>query len=125
MKKIFPAMLLMLMLSHHIAAQTENPIKTGDEWRMPMGAITRSQHFADTLGKTFGLDAAVTKKLYDAYLADTKPVDEIPMLPISCDEKKSRLKANKAAFDETIKGILTAAQYTKYLKMELWGKKHG
>jgi len=115
---------ILLTTTGSLFAQQDKPVKTGDEWRMPTGAITRSKHFADTLTQTFKLDAATNKKLYDAYLANTKPVDEIPMLPISDDEKKSRLKANKTAFDETIKSILTPAQFATYIRMDLGEKKH-
>ncbi len=124
MIKTFLSMLLLLTTANNLFAQQDKPVKTGDEWRMPTSAIIRSRHFADTLTQTFKLDAATNQKLYDVYLANTKPVDEIPMLPISDDEKKNRLKANKAAFDESIKGILTTAQFATYLKMDLGGKKH-
>jgi hypothetical protein len=120
MKKIIICTLILLAaFTGNLFAQGSKPVKTGNEWRMPADAITRSAHFTDTLTKTFALDAATRKKLFDAYLANTKAVDEIPVLPISEEEKKARLKANKAAFDETIKGILTPAQFSGYVRMGL------
>jgi hypothetical protein len=93
------------------------PVKTGNEWKMPGDALTRSKKFSDDLKANLGLDDATSQKVFKAYLGNTKSVDEIPMLPISEDEKTSRLKANKLAFDETLKGILTPEQFDKYLKM--------
>lgn len=93
------------------------PVKTGNEWKMPGDALTRSKKFTDDLKVNLGLDDATSQKVFKAYLANTKSVDEIPMLPISDDEKANRLKANKLAFDETLKGILTAEQFDKYIKL--------
>jgi hypothetical protein len=93
------------------------PVKTGNEWKMPGDALTRSKKFSDDLKANLGLDDATSQKVFQAYLGNTKSVDEIPMLPISNDEKTSRLKANKLAFDETLKSILMPEQFEKYLKM--------
>ena len=94
------------------------PVKTGNEWKMPGDALTRSKKFSDDLKANLGLDDATSQKVFKAYLGNTKSVDEIPMLPISEDAKTSRLKANKLAFDETLKGILTPEQFDKYLKIQ-------
>ena len=120
MKKEICIVLSILLFSSYAIAQTaepEKPVKTGDEWKMPSDVFKRSQSFADSLKKMLGLDAAATKKVYDAYLANTKPIDEIRVLPISDDEKKERLKANHEDFNATLKGILSAEQYRKYLTL--------
>ncbi len=97
---------------------TGKPVKTGNEWKMPGDAMTRAKKFAETLKTNLGLDDATSQKVFQAYLGNTKSVDEIPMLPVSDDEKKAKLKANRAAFDDTLKGILSAEQFAKYQKME-------
>jgi len=97
---------------------TGKPVKTGNEWKMPGDAMTRAKKFTETLETNLGLDDAISQKIFQAYLGNTKSVDEIPMLPISDDEKKAKLKANRAAFDDTLKGILSAEQFAKYQKME-------
>jgi hypothetical protein len=96
---------------------TGKPAKTGNEWKMPGDALTRSKKFSDNLKVKLGLNDATAQKVFQAYLSNTKSVDEIPMLPIADDEKTARLKANKVAFDETLKGILSPVQFDKYSKM--------
>jgi len=113
--------LLLTLTSFQLSAQTtppQKPVKTGDEWKMPSDVFKRSKVFADSLQKKLGLDSVETKKVYDAYLGNTKSVDEISVLPISEKEKEAELKANKAAFNETLKGIFTPAQYAKYIKLD-------
>jgi hypothetical protein len=116
-------LLTLLFVCTHLFAQSTlpagKPVKTGNEWKMPGDAVTRAQNFTNDLKKSLGLDDAASQKVFKAYLDNTKPVDEIPMLPISEDEKKERLKANKIAFNETLKGILSPEQYGKYAKIYL------
>lgn len=116
-KHLLFGLLLLSLSSLRLAAQTaapEKPIKTGNEWKMPGDVLKRSKAFADTLRQQLGLTAEQTKAVHDAYLANTKPLDEIGVLPISDKEKQNRLRANKAALDETLKGIFTASQLEKY-----------
>ena len=120
-KKILIGMMLFTVMGIQLSAQTttpQKPVKTGNEWKMPSDVFKRSKDFAGNLQKKLALDSVQTKKVYDAYLANTKPLDEISVLPISEKEKEAELKANKAAFNEKLKGIFTATQYSKYLKME-------
>ena len=100
------------------------PVKTGNEWKMPGDALTRSKKFTDVLKTNLDLNDATAQKVFKAYLANTKSVDEIPVLPVSDEEKANKLKANKIAFDETLKGILSTEQFDKYLKMEANKKVH-
>lgn len=123
-KNILFGVMLLAFPGIHLTAQTtkpQRPVKTGNEWKMPSDVFKRSKAFADNLQKKLGLDSLQTKKVYDTYLANTKPLDEISVLPISEKEKEAQLKANKAAFNEKLKEIFTAGQFSKYLKME--GKK--
>lgn len=120
-KKTFIGIMLFAVTSIQLSAQTTNPqkpVKTGNEWKMPSDVFKRSKAFSDNLQKELGLDSVQSKKVYDAYLANTKPLDEISVLPISEKEKEAEIKANKAAFNETLKGIFTTAQYNKYVKIE-------
>ena len=125
MKKIFlmgPVCLVMSLIlvltgknSFAQGPEPVRPVKTGDEWKMPSDVFQRSRSYADSLTRALGLDAAASKKIYDAYLANTKPVDEITMTPGTAEEKKEKMKANHEAFSETLKGILTPDQFKKYL----------
>jgi len=120
-KKVFIGMILLTISCSQLCAQTtspQKPVKTGDEWKMPTDVFKRSKTFADNLQKKLGLDSVQTKKVYDVYLENTKPLDEISVQPISEKEKDAKLNANKAAFNEKLKGIFTAEQYIKYLKSE-------
>jgi hypothetical protein len=98
--------------------QPQQPVKTGNEWKMPSDVFKRSRAFAENLQKKLGLDSVQTRKVYDAYLANTKPLDEILVRPVNTNEKQAALNANKAAFNETLKGIFTSSQYRNYLKIE-------
>lgn len=122
MKNIFSGLITLIIISEHASAQTKDtiskPVKTGNEWHMPGDAIKRSQDFAENLKKDLGLDDATTKKVFNAYLGNTKSVDEIGVLSMSEKEKKEKMKANKTAFDEKLKGILSADQFSKYMKMQ-------
>jgi hypothetical protein len=91
--------------------------KTGNEWHAAGDAIPRSKEFADRLSVALRLDAATSKKVREAYLANTKSVDETKLGPGSDAEKTSALKSNKDAFDEVMKNMLTQAQLSLYLKM--------
>jgi hypothetical protein len=122
MKKQFAAAIFVSSFcSAGLSAQTKDtgtvPVKTGNEWRMPDDAVKRSQDFADRLKKDLGLDEETTKKIFQACLANTKPLDEIKVLPLSDKEKADRLKANQAAFKQTLKGILSVDEYVRYVKM--------
>ena len=120
-KNIVVGIMLLTISSIQLSAQTtkpQKPVKTGNEWKMPSDVFQRSKAFADNLQKKLGLDSGQTKKDYDVYLANTKPLDEISVQPISEKEKEVELKANKTAFNEKLKEIFTAAQYSKYLKLE-------
>ena len=119
-KKIFIGIILFTVMNIQLSAQTtkpQQPVKTGNEWKMPSDVFKRSKAFADNLQKELGLDTVQTKKVYDAYLENTKPLDEISVQPISEKEKEAKIKVNKAAFNETLKGIFTIAQYNKYVKI--------
>jgi hypothetical protein len=121
MKKSIIILLTFTFISAHSFAQATEPlkpVKTGDEWKMPADVFKRSQTFADSLKKELALDATTTKKVYDAYLANTKPTDEILILPISDNEKKEKLKTNHESFNMTLKGILSQEQFQKYLKLD-------
>jgi len=96
--------------------QAEAPVKKGNEWQMPKDVLMRSKKFADGLKQSLGLDDATTKKVFNAYLGNTKSVDEIKVDQGSEKEKKDKLVANEEEFLKTLQGILTPAQYDAYLK---------
>lgn len=119
-KYILIGILLVTTTNIHLSAQTtkpEKPVKTGNEWKMPSDVFKRSKAFADNLQKKLGLDSLQTKKVYDAYLANTKPLDEIGVKQVGEKEKAALLKENKIAFDDKLKAIFTSGQYSKYLKL--------
>ena len=119
-KKLLGLMVLTIIITLNAASQTtpQKPVKTGNEWKMPGDVFKRSETYSGNLKIKLGLSDAQTKKVYDAYLTNTKPVDEIQISPVSDEEKKMKLKANKSEFNETLKGILSPAQFDKYLKIK-------
>jgi hypothetical protein len=119
-KNILIALSFVLFVGVKSFAQTgtpEKPVKTGNEWKMPSDVFKRSQAFADNLKKTLSLDSVQTKKVYEAFLKNTKPVDEILIGITDKKEQAAALKANQATFDNTLKGILTPSQFSKYVKI--------
>jgi hypothetical protein len=96
-------------------AQTE-PIKKGNEWQMPKDVLIRSRDFTDHLKKTLALDDVTAKKVFNAYLGNSKTVDEIRMGKGSEKEKKDALVDNEGAFDQILKGLLSPEQFNKYLQ---------
>src|SRR5258706_9165961 len=117
-------LLLMTFLTVGSMAQSSSTKskKTGNEWHAAGDAIPRSKEFADRLTRDLALDETTSRKIFQAYLANTKPVDEIKMAPGSDEEKKELLNVNSAAFNETLKGILSPEQFTKYINTKS-GKK--
>ena len=87
-------------------------------------AATRTQRYTDRLTQTLSLDAATSKKVYDSYLARTNKVDEIQASTASGKDKNDALKANKDAFENSLKRILSADQFAQYSKMESDRKNH-
>lgn len=96
------------------------PVKTGNEWKMPADVFKRSATYAERMKASLHLDSTQTKRVYDAYLGNIKSVDEISVIPDE-EVKKAKMKANQAAFDETLKGILSAAQFHTYIQNKSYG----
>ncbi len=121
MKKVilFSCMLLALT-SLRALSQTDDqatkPVKNGNEWQMPKDVLLRAKTFSENLQKSLILSDTITKKVFNAYLGNTKSVDEIRMGQGSEKEKKAALTANQEKFDQTLKGILTPAQFENYIK---------
>jgi hypothetical protein len=127
MKKVILCSLTLLALTSMKAlAQSDNqaakPVKKGDEWQMPKDVLLRAKSFSESLQKSLNLDEATTKKVFNAYLGNTKAVDEIRMGQGSESEKKEALAANQAQFDQTLKDILSPAEFDNYRKSRKTGK---
>jgi hypothetical protein len=120
MKHLFLLSIAAFASTISFCQQPEKPVKTGNEWKMPADVFKRSAAYADGLKATLHLDSSQTKKVYDAYLANTKSVDEISVIPDE-EEKKARMKANQASFNETLKGILSPSQFQTYLQKKSYG----
>jgi hypothetical protein len=111
---------LLALTSLKALAQTDDkttqPVKTGNEWQMPKDVLQRAKAFSDGLQKSLSLSDSATKKVFNAYLGNTKSVDEIHMGKGSESEKKAALTTNQQAFDQVLKEILTPAQFETYIK---------
>jgi hypothetical protein len=128
MKKVILFSCVLLALTSTKAPAQSNdpatqPVKTGNEWQMPKDVLLRAKSFSDGLQKSLGLDEATTKKVFNAYLGNTKSVDEIRMGSGSEKEKKDALAANQQEFDQGLKGLLSPAQFDAYMKEEKNRKK--
>lgn len=99
------------------------PVKTGNEWKMPTDALIRSKAFSDSLKGALSLDDVTTKKVFNAYLANTKSVDEIAVTFPKEDDKKRALKTNRLKFDLTLKDILSPTEFEHYNKNNPSSKK--
>ena len=114
---IVSAIIILFVL--HATAYTQTtkpqpPVKTGNEWKMPTDVFQRAKTWSADLQKKLGLDSVQTKKMYDIFLANTKPLDEISVAAVSDKEKAAMRKSNQVAFDKKIKSILSVAQYQKF-----------
>jgi hypothetical protein len=124
MKKSLTLMAVLCLAGHlRSRAQAKDtstmPVKTGNEWRMPSPVIQKAKDFSNRLKTDLNLDDEVTKQIFQAYLVNTKPVDEIRMNSNLDDKGKARaLQANRDAFKDKLKGMLTAEQFTKFQKMD-------
>ena len=101
--------------SYAQAAKAQAPVKTGNEWKMPSDVFQRAKNYSSGLQKKLSLDSLQTKKVYDIFLANTKPLDEISVSAVSDKEKTAMRKSNQVAFNEKMKNILSSAQYQKYI----------
>jgi hypothetical protein len=102
-------------------AQTDKPqkpVKTGNEWKMPGDVVQRSRAFATKCEKKLGLDSMQTRKVFEAYMSNTKPLDEIAVAPVSDKQKEQMVKDNTSAFNEKLKTIFKGEQFSKYIKSE-------
>jgi hypothetical protein len=124
MNKIILSALLILsaIVSCRAQAAQSKPKKTGSEWHAAGDAPARSKEFTDRLTTLLALDEATSKKVYDIYMANTKSVDEIKFSTDSDAVKNEAMNANQEAFDDKLKSILTASQFTKYKKLARPGK---
>ena len=100
------------------------PMPRSGEQHPKADAATRTQKFTDRITKALNLDAATSKKVYDAYLVRTKKVDEIQANGADGKAQNPALKANKDNFEAVLKGILAPAQFDQYSKMEADKKDH-
>ena len=98
------------------------PVKTGNEWKMPTDAFTRSKAFSDSLKSTLSLDDATTKQVFNAYLGNTKSVDEIAVRYPKEEDRKVALQANRVQFDSKLKEILSSEQFANYNRRNPAGK---
>jgi hypothetical protein len=81
-------------------AQTDKPqkpVNTGNEWKMPGDVVQRSRAFATKCEKKLGLDSMQTRKVFEAYMSNTKPLDEIAVAPVSDKQKEQMVKDNTSA----------------------------
>jgi len=119
-KSIFLALVLTGGLASTLSAQSKDggalPVKSGNEWQMPGDVVRRSRAFATNCQKLLGLDSVTTQKLFELYLGNTKSVDEIRVGNATDKDKKAALDANQQAFNERVRGVLTAAQFERYLR---------
>ena len=119
-KKIVAAVAIIFVLhfeGYSQAAKPQVPVKTGNEWKMPSDVFQRAKIYSADLKKKLGLDSVQTKKVYDIYLANTKPLDEISVAAVSDKDKAAMIKSNQVAFSEKMKKILSAQQYQNYSRM--------
>jgi hypothetical protein len=124
-KVIFLSLFLLTLTGMKALAQTDDqgakPVQKGNEWQMPKDVLVRSRNFSDYWKKELGLDDPTTKKVFNAYLGNTKAVDEIRMGQGSEKDKKNALAVNQEQFDQTLKGIFTSSQFNAYLKLKKKG----
>lgn len=80
--------------------------------------MPNAERFTERMTKELNLNAATSKKVHDAFLNNMKKMDAIFASKAEEKDKRAALDANKKAFEKTMKGILSPAQYAQFLKLE-------
>lgn len=80
--------------------------------------MPNAERFTERMTKELNLNAATSKKVHDAFLNNMKKMDAVFASKLEEKDKRAALDANKKAFEKTMKGILSPAQYTQFLKLE-------
>jgi hypothetical protein len=68
--------------------------------------------------RNWGVVSMQTRKVFEAYMSNTKSLDEIAVAAVSDKQKEQMVKDNTSAFNEKLKTIFTGEQYGKYIKSE-------
>ena len=80
--------------------------------------IPNAERFTERMTKELNLNAATSKKVYDAFLNNIKKMDKVFASKAEEKDKRAALYENKKDFQKSMKSILSPAQYTQFLKLE-------
>ncbi len=80
--------------------------------------MPNAERFTERMTKELNLNVATSKKVHDAFLNNMKKMDAVFASKLEDKDKRAALDANKKAFEKTMKGILSPAQYAQFLKLE-------
>jgi Spy/CpxP family protein refolding chaperone len=108
----FPLLLSLIFVNFSLLAQAPAGPR-GERPPMP-----NAERFTERMTKELSLNAATSKKVHDAFLNNMKKMEAVFASKSAEKDKRAALDANKKAFQKSMKGILSPAQYAQFLKLE-------
>lgn len=112
----FPLLLSLILVNFTLFAQPPANRPAGRQGEHP--PMPNAERFTERMTKELNLNAATSKKVHDAFLNNMKKMDAVFASKLEEKDKRAALDANKKAFEKTMKGILSPAQYAQFLKLE-------
>lgn len=80
--------------------------------------MPNAERFTERMTKELKLNAATAKKVHDAFAKNMKQMEAVFNSKTDEKEKRAALDANRKAFEQTMKGILSPAQFAQFQKLE-------
>nr|WP_299422223.1 hypothetical protein [uncultured Emticicia sp.] len=90
--------------------------QTGPRGERP--PMTNTERFTERMTKELNLNATASKKVRDAFMNNIKKMDAVLGSKLEENDKRDALDENKKEFQNSMKGILSPAQYAQFLKLE-------
>ena len=80
--------------------------------------MPNAERFTERMTKELKLNAATAKKVHDAFAKNMKQMEAVFNSKTDEKEKRAALDANRKEFEQTMKGILSPAQFAQFQKLE-------
>lgn len=80
--------------------------------------MPNAERFTERMTKELKLNAATAKKVHDAFAKNMKQMEAVFNSKTDEKEKRAALDVNRKAFEQTMKGILSPAQFAQFQKLE-------
>lgn len=106
-------LLSLILFNFTLLAQPPAGPPRGERPPMP-----NAERFTERMTKELKLNAATAKKVHDAFAKNMKQMEAVFNSKTDEKEKRAALDANRKSFEQTMKGILSPAQFAQFQKLE-------